>query len=171
MELHLQPRSASCCVSGKEFAEGDRVVSFLVREGAELKRLDCSAEVETQGVVSGEVLCRWTRVHKATVRAGSADRELRMTAESLFLALTEEGNPLEENADLKQFLALMLERKRVLKARGRSSEGRPLFFHAASNRTIEVPAGEMDAAFFVAVREKLGVLLGEPASPAVQPEQ
>jgi len=171
MELPLQPLSSRCCATGVEFRPGDRVVSVLVRDDDDFRRLDCLESVEGDLQISGEFLCRWTRTYKAPERELNADRELRFTAESLFLSLTEEGNPVEENADLKQFLALMLERKRVLKNRGRSSGGHLQFFHAASNRMVEVPSGEMDASFFVGVRDKLGILLGEPPSASGQAAQ
>ncbi len=166
MELQLQPRSNLCCASGLEFQTGDRVISVLTRDENEFKRFDCLASAQEDLRVTGDELCRWTRVHKPAAREANPERELKLTAETLFLTLTEEGNPVEENADLKQFLALMLERKRALKNRGRSPSGQLQFLHPATSRMIEIPAGEMDAGFFVAVREKLGVLLGEPTPPA-----
>ncbi|MGH8017479.1 MAG: hypothetical protein ACREIA_04200 [Opitutaceae bacterium] len=166
MELQLQPRSNLCCATGVEFQPGDRVISVLARGENEFRRFDCLASAEKDLQITGEELCRWTRTFKPAAREANPERELKLTAETLFLSLTEEGNAVEENADLKQFLALMLERKRVLKSRGRSPAGHLQFLHPASNRMIEVPTGEMDAEFFVAVREKLGVLLGEPSPSA-----
>jgi len=128
--------------------------------GGEYRRYDCLAEAEAENSPPGEVLCRWTRVFKPKVATGNADQELRLTAESLFLSLTEDGGAqVGENAQLKQFLALMLERKRVLKNRGRSIGGHQVYEHMRSRRMIEVAAVEMDTAFFLSVREKLGLLI------------
>lgn len=169
MELNLQPQADACFVTQAVFAEGDRVVSFLVRDPAgEFRRFDCLADAEGTNLPPGEVLCRWTRIFKPRPVGLDAERELKMTAESLFLSLTEEGTgDVSENTQLKQFLALMLERKRVLKNRGRSIGGNQVYEHMRSKRMIEVPSGEMDAAFFMSVREKLGLLIKDaPAQPA-----
>lgn len=189
MDLTLQPQAERCFVTQAAFTEGARVVSFLVRDpGGEFRRYDCLAEAEGQNVPPGEVLCRWTRIFKPRAVGVDAERELKMSAESLFLSLTEDGaGDISENLQLKQFLALMLERKRVLKNRGRSIGGNQVYEHMRSKRMIEVPTGDMDAEFFLSVREKLGLLVkdvpsavapqaapvqqpGAPA-PEIQPEQ
>lgn len=182
MELNLQPQADTCFVTQTVFTEGARVVSFLVRDPAagEFRRYDCLAEAEGTNQPPGEVLCRWTRIFKPRPVGVNAERELKLSAESLFLSLTEEGSgDVSENMQLKQFLALMLERKRVLKNRGRSIGGNQVYEHMRSKRMIEVPAGEMDAEFFLSVREKLGLLIKDapaatplpPAPPAQVPMQ
>ena len=173
MELNLQPQAGMCFVTQAAFSEGARVVSFLVRDEAagEYRRYDCLAEAEGDNLPPGEVLCRWTRIFKPRPVGVDAERELKMSAESLFLSLTEDGaGDVSENSQLKQFLALMLERKRVLKNRGRSIGGNLVYEHMRSKRMIEVPAGEMDAKFFMSVREKLGLLIKEVpvAAPVTQ---
>jgi hypothetical protein len=167
MDLPLQSQSETCFVTGAAFQAGDRVVSFLARDAAgEYRRWDCIAAAEGATLPEGEVLCRWTRVFKPPQPEANPERALRMTAEALFLSLTVDGTGgVEENGPLKQFLALMLERKRVVKNRGLSAGGTVVLYeHMSSRRMAEVPAGEMDAAFFAGIRDKLGGLLGE--SPA-----
>ena len=62
-----------------------------------------------------------------------------------------------------QFLALMLERKRVLRPKGRSADGsRNLYEHAGTKQLYEVPAGELSPEFFMAVQAQLSVLVGSP---------
>lgn len=171
MELQLQPQADVCFVTGTAFQPGDRVVSFLVRDAAgEFRRLDCLAAAETNATPPGELLCRWSRTFKPPGAEANPELALKLTAESLFLSLTEEGvAAVEENGALKQFLALMLERKRVVKNRGHSAGGHLLYEHIRSHRTVEVPAAAMDAAFFAGVRDKLGVLLGERPQPRTMP--
>jgi hypothetical protein len=71
--------------------------------------------------------------------------------------------PTPENTRLVQFLALMLERKKILKPRGRSADGaRNRFEHAKTKQIFEVPVGELTPEFFVAVQEQLSVLVGAP---------
>lgn len=141
------------------------MVSHLVRVAAgDYVRLDWLESEDGRAEPLGDVVCRWVRRYKPPVAQENPEKELKLTAESLFLSLTAESDdPVEENAALKQFLALMLERKRVLRNRGRKPGADVILYeHRSSKRVVEVPAGEMDAAFFVSVREKLGVLLGEP---------
>ncbi|EFK95764.1 conserved hypothetical protein [sediment metagenome] len=83
--------------------------------------------------------------------------------------------PTTENTRLVQFLALMLERKKILRPRGRSADGqRNRYEHARSKAIFEVPVGELTTEFFVAVQEQLSVLVGapkmkEPAAPVAVP--
>lgn len=176
MELQLQPPADVCFITGAPFQAGNRVVSFLVRDAAgEFRRYDCHLAAEGRTSPDGEVLCRWTRTYKPRAAEMNAERELKLTAESLFLSLTEDAAAgVDENGALKQFLALMLERKRVLKNRGTSESGHAVFEHFPSHRMIEVPAGEMDPGFFLAVRDKLGVLVKggtESAAASARPVQ
>ena len=61
------------------------------------------------------------------------------------------------------FLALMLERKRVLRPKGKSADGsKNVYEHAKTKQIIETPGGELTPEFFVQVREQLSVLVGEP---------
>jgi hypothetical protein len=69
-----------------------------------------------------------------------------------------------------RFLALLLERKRVLRPRGRAPGAeRDLYEHAKTKQMFEVAALELTPEFFAAVREQLSVLVGEPAAPAGAP--
>jgi len=165
MELNLQPRSAACCVSGRPFAEGERVVSFLVRTGdAGIVRGD-ALESEAPGYApDGFVICRWTRIFKSPAREDNPERALKLTAESLFLALVDPAaEPTPESTRLAQFLALLLERKRLLRRRGLTPDRtKERYEHARTKEIFDVPAGDLTPEFFAAVHEQLGVLVGGP---------
>jgi hypothetical protein len=166
MEMHLQPLATTCFVSGETFVEGARVASHLVRSGAtlEIVRYDVLEQHAATFAPEGFVACRWVHPFKARAAGENPDRALKLTAESLFVALADPTTePTPENTRLVQFLALMLERKRVLKPRGRSSDGlRNRYEHAKSKAIFEVPAGDLTPEFFVAVQQQLSVLVGEP---------
>ena len=168
MELNLQPRALTCCVSGQAFAEGDRVVSLLSRlDSGAVVRLDALEAHAASLSPGGFVACRWVQVYREHARAGDPARALKLSAENLFLTLADpatEATP--ETARLVRFLALLLERKRVLRQRGRTPDGqRDLYEHSRTKQLFEVPAIELGPEFFVAVREQLGVLVGEPGAP------
>lgn len=177
MELSLQPVATACQVSGEPFVAGARVASHLVQVGPTLEIMRCDVLEQHLGAFTppGRVACRWVQPFRPRRAGENPDRALKLTAESLFVTLADPATePTPENTRLLQFLALMLERKKVLRPRGRSGDGLRLRYeHARSKAVFEVPAGQLTAEFFVAVQEQLSVLVGAPkasasAAPAAQ---
>jgi len=201
MELNLHPIATKCFVSSREFAENDRVVSYLVREASgEVARRDLLETedpplfLRNSGEASGRpltlqsetpepsaksfVYCRWVTAWKPRREDDSA-RMLKLTAENLFLTLaTPSGSSAEPaseqpsaiNTPLLQFLALMLERKRLIKLRGVTEDGvRQIYEHMPSHQLYEVPVGDLNVEFFQKIQEHLGVLVGTPKPKAEQP--
>jgi hypothetical protein len=171
MELNLQPRASSCFVSGEPFREGDRVASLLARTDAgEIVRYDALEAHAAELAPAGFVACRWVQVYKAHAKDENPDRTLKLTAENLFLTLADPATLSTPETDrLVRFLALLLERKRLLRPKGAAPDGlRDLYEHAKTKQLHEVPAIELTSEFFIAVREQLSVLVGEPkTAPAV----
>lgn len=165
MELYLQPSAHACYVTGQPFAEGDRVASYLVRgEALEVMRYDLRESESANFQSEGTVACRWVHVCKFHPREENAERTMKLTADSLFLTLadaTTEQTP--ETVRLVQFLALMLERKRLLQPKGLTPDGaRRIYEHAKTKQIYKVPVGELDTAFFIAIQDQLSVLVGPP---------
>jgi hypothetical protein len=173
MEMHLQPLATTCFVSGEPFVEGARVASYLVRVGAalEIVRYDVLEQHAANFAPEGFIACKWVHAFKPRQAGDNPDRALKLTAENLFVALADPTTePTPENTRLVQFLALMLERKRILRPRGRTADGeRNRYEHAKSKTIFEVPAGELTPEFFVAVQEQLSVLVGAPKVKAPVP--
>jgi hypothetical protein len=173
MELNLQPRATVCAVSGRPFAEGDRVSSLLVRsDSGDVARID-ALEAESGALApEGFVACRWVQVFKPHSREENPERTLKLGADALFQTLADPSTVMTpETARLVRFLALLLERKRLLRPRGRTADGeRELFEHAGTRQMFEVPAMELTPEFFASVQGQLSVLVGEPrAAPAGAP--
>lgn len=173
MELQLQPLAHTCFVSGEPFVEGARVASFLVQPDAskEIVRYDVLEVRAADFQPEGYVACKWVHVYKPRSPGENPERALKLTAESLFVTLADPSTePTPENTRLVQFLALMLERKKILRPRGRSLDGHCLRYeHARTKAVFEVPAGELTPEFFVAVQEQLSVLVGVPKAKEAQP--
>ena len=172
MELPLQPQAAVCFVTQQPFVEGQRVASFLLRvktsesgDAGAVARFDLLDAERERFAIEGVVVCSWVRAYKPRKAGENPERELKLTAENLFLTLADPAT--EATADstrLLQFLALMLERKRVLRPKGRTGdEARNIFEHAKTKQLFEVPAGELSPEFFIQVQEQLSVLVGGPA--------
>ncbi|MBI3884578.1 MAG: hypothetical protein HY302_02440 [Opitutae bacterium] len=165
MELTLHPIAAQCFVSSRVFAEGDRVVSYLVREASgEVARRDLLEAEDGKFMPPAFIYCRWVVEFKQRRADENADRTLKLTAENLFLTLADPANePNAANTPLLQFLALMLERKKLIKPRGLTEDGgRQLFEHMRSHQLYEIPVGTLDETFFRNIQEHLGVLVGTP---------
>jgi len=126
MELNLQPLAYACYVTGEPFAEGQRVASYLVRDpkNPEVLRFDVLETAVPDFVPLGFVACSWTQAFKPRRAGENPDRAMKLTAENLFITLADPlTDPTEENSRLLQFLALMLERKRILRPKGKNPEG------------------------------------------------
>ena len=165
MELNLNPIATQCCVSARPFAEHDRVVCYLVREDNGLTGRRDLLEAEDANLPKpGLIYCRWVISYKPRRAGDNPDRALKLTAETLFLTLADPANPPSEaNTPLLQFLALMLERKKVLKPRGVTADGGcQVYEHMREHRLYEVPIGTFDAEYFRNIQEQLGVLVGSP---------
>ena len=165
MELTLHSLGKNCRVTGRAFEEGDRVMSFLVREpSGEVARHDLLADEVAGYEKPAFVFCSWTVAYKAKRSDENPDRTMKLTAENLFVTLADPtAEPNEENVPLLQFLALMLERKKVLKPRGLNADKtKQVYEHAKSKITFEVPVGVLDEAFFVKIQGQLDLLVGGP---------
>ncbi|MEI6860715.1 MAG: hypothetical protein WCL04_00500 [Verrucomicrobiota bacterium] len=164
MELHLPPLATVCAATARPFAAGDRVVSRLVRDLATgaLARFDVAEAASAGFAVAGAPVCQWVQVFKARTSDADSARLLRLNAENLFLTLADpSAPPAPENARLIQFLALVLERKKILRPRGPAAgRSRQLYEHARTKQLYEVPTGELSPEFFLSLQEQLGVLVG-----------
>jgi hypothetical protein len=169
MELTLHPLAKFCRVSSRPFAEGERVISRLVREASgEIARHDVLASEDAAYAPPAFVFCTWTLAYKAKRAEENPDRAMKLTAENLFVTLADPGaEPNEANTPMLQFLALMLERKKILKPRGLTPDGtRQRYEHAKTHQMYDVPAGTLDEAFFVNIQGQLDLLVGAPKKKA-----
>ena len=171
MELTLQPLAKTCRITGRTFADGDRVVSYLVREANGLiGRYDilASEDASHPKPAFDFLFCSWTVVYKSRRSEENPGRALKLTAENLFITLADpSAEPNDANTPMLQFLALMLERKKVLKPRGMTPGGeKQIYEHAKTHLRYEIPAGTLDEAFFVKIQGQLDLLVGGPKREA-----
>ena len=180
MELTLHSISSRCVVSGRDFAEGERVLSYLVRgaipdnlgpsdrAAAEkagvdyVGRFDVAETEQANFAPGGPVVCRWVQVFKPRKAGENPERALKLSAETLFLALSDPANErTPENERLLQVLAMMLERKRVLRPKGKTADKTRLVYEHAKLKSLhEVTAAELTPEFFLSIQEQLAALVG-----------
>ena len=174
MELTLHPLAKTCYATGHAFADGDRVICYLVREvTGEIGRRDVLASADGEFVKPVPVLCSWAVSYKPRHGVDNPGRALKLTAENLFVTLADPAaEPNPTNTPMVQFLALMLERKKLLRPRGFTPDGeRQIYEHAKSHQLYEVPVGTLDEAFFIRIQGQLDLLVGPPkVAPIPAPE-
>ena len=160
--------ATECFVSGNAFVEDERVVSRLVRQENEseeaIARIDVQIEADEQLEAPGRVVCRWVQSFKPRVADDNPEKDMKLTAENLFLTLADPSAEISaEDQRLVQFLALMLERKRLLRPQGLNEDGtKDVYIHRGSKGRYEVPTGELTPEFFIAVQDQLSILVGVP---------
>lgn len=163
MEWHITPIARKSYHSGNEFEKDDAIACALVKnEAGELVRVDVLLSEAAKVEMPGVVLCRWTQSFKPKPTDGKEEEEaLKLTADNLFISFfegEEEGSFSEENAELKHFLGLMLERRRVLRVKARTRKY-TRYVHRPSKREFLVPAVDLDPKFFLENEEKLSLLV------------
>ena len=171
MELNLHPIATKCFVSGRDFAENDRIACYLAREASgEVIRRDLLELEDGRFMPPAFIYCRWVVAFKQRKAGENPALTLKLTADNLFLTLADPANePNATNTPLLQFLALMLERKKLIKPRGISEDGqRQIYEHMATHQLYEVPLGDLNVDFFQKIQEHLGALVGTP-KPKVEP--
>lgn len=159
MEWQVKPLARVSAVDGTEFSVGEKVVCFLFRnEEGHLARADIRLQEEEQYSAPPLLLARWVReVRPAGEEERQARRQALETAEDLFLALFDEGLPdvAGDRDALKVILGLMLERKRVLRVKGRRGGDTIHYLHVRSRREFSVPARDLTPAEVLRIQEDL----------------
>jgi hypothetical protein len=164
MEWHFKSIARKSALSETPFTPGDRVACLIFKdvEAGEMGRADVlPAEVDGYEL-PGDILGRWTRVVKDPDDEGANVRETVASAEDFFLSLyqNEQADAQEETDALKHLLALMLERKRVVRALGkRQTSGTQLYVHVKTKQEIEVPILEISPELMMKIQDTLGDII------------
>jgi hypothetical protein len=172
----IQPRASACEACGRPFADKDTYHTFLFEERTELQRFDvCHAcwqrqfsdgATERKGFVS-----YWQGVYQAP--PPPTDPIRRETAESLLRKLIEQNDPRYVPASF--ILAVMLERKRVLKVKEQIvRDGRRTFVYEQRDTgdVFTIPDPDLKLDQLEEVQRTVAALLEHglnPPSPAAEP--
>lgn len=164
MEWQIKSIARKSAHSEVPFEPGDRVACIIYKDEAnnEVGRVDLLASEVDAFKPDGPVLGRWNRVVKHPDEEASSAKETMASAEDLFLSLYDTSvleNDVSANA-LKHILALMLERKRVLRSIGRRpTSGVQTYLHVKQKRNLDVPIVEMSAELMLNIQESIGELI------------
>lgn len=163
MDWQIKSLSKKSSKSGADLKPGDVVVSVVfVNDAGELDRLDFLKSELDEASVGVKFLGRWERV--VSDNPQEDERQARRMAlagsEDFFVSLFDDDSlSVEHRGTLQQMLALLLERKRILRAVGRPSGGVQKYLHAASKREFDVPQKDLDAALIMNIQSQLDAFL------------
>lgn len=164
MEWHFKSLARKSSLSETLFTPGDRVVCLIYKdmEANEMGRADVLVDELEAFTVPGEILGRWTRKVKDPDDESANARETMASAEDFFLSLYQnESDAASEEADaIKHLIALMLERKRVLRAMGtRQRSGSQPYLHGKTKQIYEVPVVEISPDLMLKIQDTLGDII------------
>lgn len=165
MDWQIKPLAHKSAVSGETLNIGEKVVCFIfVDENAEIQRIDIREQETEQFPRPESILGRWTRVVKSRGEEEREAREQQMaTAEDIFFSLFNVADGDEETVSeretLKQVLALMLERKRILRSQGKVKDGYQHYLHVKTKRELSVSMHELTVDQLISLQEKLEALV------------
>lgn len=164
MDWQIKTLSKKSTLSGERFQPGDRAVSLVYVDDAagELGRADLHEREVADLQLTGPVLGRWTWVMKDPEEGGPSAGETVASAEDFFFSLFEnESSDGRERTDaLKHLLALMLERKRILRAVGpRQSSGMQVYRHTKTKQELNVPVAEISRELMLKIEDTLGDII------------
>jgi hypothetical protein len=138
-EWPIKHRADACARTQRPFQPGEQFYTLLFREGDGFRREDLSEEAWTQRNENIRPFSFWKTRYEPPP-AAPPEALAKESAEELLRRLLAENDPATANACY--VLAVMLERKRVLKpVKTEPSEGRPvlIYEHAKSGDVFIVP--------------------------------
>ena len=165
MSWHFQSIASASTLSQSAFLDGEQVVCLIYKDvdKGEIGRADIRSEEVDRFELPGELLGRWFQTVKKPESGQSIARQKVASAEEFFFSLyTASGDTggCEEINALKYLLALMLERKRVVRAQGkRLHEGVQSYIHIKTKQTFAVPITDISVDLMVRIQKTLGDIL------------
>ena len=164
LEWQIKPLAKKSGLSDKEIKPGDAVVcAVFIDELGNLDRLDAHKDEFDDSKVRGRVIGRWERVVSENPEADerAARRMALASSEDFFVSLFDADSPVEtDEVDVvKQMLALLLERKRILRPLGRPSRGIQKYVQVSTKREFEVPQKSLDENLILKIQNQLGSII------------
>ena len=160
--------AAISSLSGRAFQPGEKVICILFKDAqGQLQRLDLGVEEAETVALPSEALGKWTCFAKHH-EPQAKEKPKWESAEALFLSLfLERSDPTTDTAyafspereALKQILALLLERKRILKPQGKPKSLLQAYIYPKTQEIYKVPIGGIAGEVLEQVRSQMRALL------------
>ncbi len=163
----IQSRAHACAATGRAFDVGEQFYTLLFFESGQFRREDLSEEAFKS---RNENLAPFSQWKSKYVPPPPAQPETvnKQTGEDLLRKYMEEEDAGHTNA--RYILALMLERKRVLKEievkRGGDGSLTRIYEHAKTGEVFVIPDPQLRLDQVADLQAQVAVLLGAPATVA-----
>jgi hypothetical protein len=131
----IKSRAHQCSRSGREFSEGEFFYTILVREGEGFRREDMCEEIWNSRNDNIEPFSFWRSKYEPPAPP-PPEALPRDDAEGLLRRLIEENDPAYSN--VRYILALMLERKRLLRPIESSDDDILAYEHVGTGETFVI---------------------------------
>jgi hypothetical protein len=156
-EWEIKSRGHCCARTGRQFEEGEYFYTLLFREGEGFRREDISEEAWANRNENIEPFSFWrSRYEKPT--PPSPEPLPREDAESLLRTLMARRDPASENACF--ILALMLERKRILRPMESRDPDLLVYEHAVTGEMFIVKNPNLSLENIPAIQNEVYSMLG-----------
>jgi len=168
-DWNIKTRATACDATGRPFEEGEVFYTALHREGDLFRREDLCEEAwkgKSADPAAPIPFSSWRS--KFEPPAPPPPEPLpRDDAEGMLRRLLESNDPAYANT--RYLLAVMLERKRVLRPRDSGEKGILVYEHARTGETLMIADPGLSLADLAAVQEEVSALLAGLATPPSAP--
>jgi hypothetical protein len=157
----IQGRSHQCAATGRKFEEGEYFYTVLYYEKAEFRREDLCEEAYKARNENQQPFSFWRAKYEPPA-PGAVETVSKQTAEDLLRRYMEENDP--SHANVRYILALMLERKRILKERevkrGEDGTLTRIYEHPKTGDIFVIPDPELRLDQVAEVQQQVAEQLG-----------
>jgi hypothetical protein len=167
-EWNIKSRSEACDSTGKPFTEGEIFYTALCHDGEGFRRTDLSEEAwnaRTVDSAAEPLFSSWRS--KFELPAPPAPEALRRDdAEGMLRQLMESQDPAHLNT--RYLLAVMLERKRILRPQQSPDSNTLIYEHGKTGETFIITDPGLSLTDLLAVQEEVSTLLSGLSTPPAQ---
>ena len=159
-DWEIKSRAHQCSRSGREFVEGEFFYTLLIREGEGFRREDLSEEAWKERNDNIQPFSFWRSKYDPPAPP-PAEPLPRDDAEGLLRRLIQENDPAYAN--VRYILALMLERKRVIRPLESSDNDMLVYEHLSTGETLVLANPKLSFDRIPEVQREVSALL-DPAA-------
>ncbi len=159
-DWEIKSRAHQCSRTGREFVEGEFFYTLLIREGEGFRREDLSEEAWKERNDNIQPFSFWRSKYDPPAPP-PAEPLPREDAEGLLRRLIQENDPAYAN--VRYILALMLERKRVIRPLESSDDDMLVYEHLSTGETLVLANPKLSFDRIPEVQREVSALL-DPAA-------
>lgn len=159
-DWEIKSRAHQCSRTGMEFVEGEFFYTLLIREGEGFRREDLSEEAWKERNDNIQPFSFWRSKYDPPAPP-PAEPLPRDDAEGLLRRLIQENDPAYAN--VRYILALMLERKRVIRPLESSDDDMLVYEHLSTGETLVLANPKLSFDSITEVQREVSALL-DPAA-------